>query len=118
MYHQVAVRAGVRVQKGERGVVLRKAAAKISPSFLKLLTMPNGGTLQNPRERHIDSLPNACATMRAVKGVRRVRLVSLLFHDAFVVDVGPFRDVGSLMCMEEEASYMYRALQDLNQNNL
>ena len=45
VYHQVAGRAGVRVQKGERGVVLRKAAAKISPSFLKLLPIQKGGTL-------------------------------------------------------------------------
>ena len=49
--------------------------------------------------------------MRAVKGSTRLT-------DAFVVDVGPFRDVGSLMCMEEEASYMYRAFQDLNQKHL
>ena len=50
--------------------------------------------------------------MRAVKGSTRLT-------DAFVVDVGPFRDVGSLMCMEEEeeASYVYRAFQDLNQNH-
>ena len=54
---------------------------------------------------------NACATMRAVKGSTRPSRVSLLFHDAFVVDVGPFRDVGSLMCREEEASYMLQGIQ-------
>ena len=49
--------------------------------------------------------------MRAVKGSTRLT-------DAFVVDAGPFRDVGSLMCMEEEeASYVYRAFRDLNQNH-
>ena len=57
--------------------------------------------------------------MRAVKGEHASRCCSV--HDAFVVGRpsvrrgGPSRDVGSLMCMEEEASYMYRSFQIMDE---